>query len=385
MQPLPRGERGTLQTLKLMAAFCKRDAASPELRAVAHRIIENAAGHDFSAEIRALYYFARDQIKYRKDPVEVERVQDALRTLQFRSGDCDDKAVLLVTLLAVCGHRARLCVSGSAPGRWSHVYCEVATPQGWMPLDPTPESAQPGWQTHAPAKGIFEIWPVTSVNVRVVRAQVPRSAQSARRQVQQIPVAAFSCLDSDCANEFGMGADKYEWKMNSAGECTLEKKKCGFFCKIGKGFKAVGKIALTVAPIALAPFTGGASLAAGAAMSGGAIAANIAATAAPSVVQMIASRSGAPANAQVEEPTGACRAWLEKKQHEENEKVRQAAEAAAAAQAAEQNARIQAEAKKLADSQNSSGSNGSSGMSALTGNPLLLGAIVIGGLLLMKK
>lgn len=386
LQGMPRGEQGTLQTLRLMAAFCKRDAASPELRAVAQKIIEGIAGHDFNSEIRALYSFARDQVKYRKDPVEVERVQDALRTLQFRSGDCDDKVTLLVTLLAVCGHRARFCVCGPVPGKWTHVYCEVATPQGWMPLDPTPEAAQPGWQTNAPSKGIFEIWPATSANIRVVRVPVRSSSVAVRggsklgRQVRQVPAANFSCLGCEC-EEFGMGADKYEWKMNSSGECELKKKSCGFFCKVGKGFKAVGKIALTVAPIALAPFTGGLSLAAGAAMSGGMIAANVAAAAAPSIVQMIAQRSGAPQNAEVEEPTGACKAWLEKKQQEENDKARQAAEAAAAAAKAQQDALIKSEAQKLAGKQNeSSGSIG-----GLLSNPLMLGALGIGALLLLRK
>jgi hypothetical protein len=91
MSYLPRGQRGTVRTLRLMASFCKRDAASVELRGVAHQIISRIAGHDFSSEIRALFDFVRDQITYRKDQVEVERVQDALRTLQFGNGDCDDR------------------------------------------------------------------------------------------------------------------------------------------------------------------------------------------------------------------------------------------------------------------------------------------------------
>lgn len=370
-QHLPRGERGTVMTLKLMAMFCKRDAGSLELRAIAQRIIDNTAGHDFSSEIRALFYFTRDHIKYRKDPVEVERVQDALRTVQFGSGDCDDKVTLLVTLLAVCGHRARFCVSGPAPGRWQHVYCEVATPNGWMPLDPTPEQAQPGWQTSAPAKGIFDIWPATSANIRTVRAALPK------QQIRQTAVA--QCLGCDC-DESGLGADKYEWKMNPGGDCELKKKSCGFFCKIGRGFKAAGKIALSVAPIALAPFTGGASLAAGAAMSAGAIAANVAVAAAPSIVQMVAQKSGAPANAEIEEPTGACRAWLEKKQQEENDKARAAAEAAAAAAKASQQALVKSEAKKLVGSENEKSNSG-----GLFSQPLVIGALILGGVMLLRK
>ncbi len=383
---MPRGEQGTLQTLRLMAAFCKRDAASTELRAVAHKIIGGIAGHDFNGEIRALYSFARDQVKYRKDPVEVERVQDALRTLQFRSADCDDKVVLLVTLLAVCGHRARFCVSGPVPGKWTHVYCEVATPQGWVPLDPTPEAAQPGWQTQAPAKGIFEIWPATSANIRVVRVPVRSSSVAVRggsklgRRVQK-PAANFSCLGCDC-EESGLGADTYEWKMNKgSGECELKKKSCGFFCKIGKGFKVVGKVALAAAPLIAAPFTGGASLGLTALSTTAATAAAITTASVGAFTSLMAQRQGVPQGAQVEDPKGDCAAWLQKKQQEEAASAQKAAEAAAAAAKAQQDALIKSEAQKLAA--NDTGS--SSSVSGLLSNPLMLGVLGIGALLLLRK
>lgn len=370
-QHLPRGERGTVMTLKLMAMFCKRDAGSLELRAIAQRIIDNTAGHDFSSEIRALFYFTRDHIKYRKDPVEVERVQDALRTLQFGSGDCDDKVTLLVTLLAVCGHRARFCVSGPAPGRWQHVYCEVATPNGWMPLDPTPENAQPGWQTSAPAKGIFEIWPATSANIRTVRAALPKQ--------QRRSMTAAQCLGCDC-DELGLGADVYEWKMGSSGECALEKKKCGVFCKIGRGFKTVGKVALAAAPLIAAPFTGGASLGLTALGTGAATAAAITTASVGALTSVMAQRQGVPQGAQVKDPEGPCAVWMQKKQQEEAAKAQQAAEAAAAASKSSQEALVKSEARKLASSDNERGSRG-----GLFSQPLVIGALILGGVMLLRK
>lgn len=365
---LPRGQRGTVQTLRLMAQYCRRDAASQQLRAIAHKIIGGIPGHDFNGEIRALFSFTRDQIIYRRDPMEVERVQDAVRTLQFGSGDCDDKVTLLVTLLAVCGHRARFCVSGRAPGNWTHVYCEVMTPQGWLPLDPTPETAQPGWEPNAPAKGVFDLWPAVSANIRVVRSQ-GRKGRTLRRQARGVPAAAF-CLGENCceACESGLGADTYEWKMNKgSGECELKKKSCGFFCKVGKGFKAAGKIAVGAAGAIAAPFTGGLSLAATAAINGG-IAAG----------QAVAARymSNVPAGSNVEEPKGECAAWIQRKQQEEQAK----AQAAAAAERTRQDA--DRDDKKERRGKRGKGSDDGGG---LLNQPLVIGALVLGGAMILSR
>lgn len=369
---LPRGQKGTVQTLRLMAHYCRRDAASSQLRAIAHKIIGNVSGHDFNGEIRALFSFVREQIIYRKDPMEVERVQDALRTLQFGSGDCDDKVTLLVTLMAICGHRARFCVSGKAPGVWSHVYCEVMTPQGWLPLDPTPERAQLGWETTAPAKGVFEIWPAVSTNIRVVRAgkisMQGREGRAIRRQARKVPAAAFY-LGCEC--ESGLGADTYEWKMNKgSGECELKKKSCGFFCKVGKGFKAVGKIAVGAAGAIAAPFTGGLSLAATAAINGGI-----------AVGQSIAAKymANVPAGSNVEEPKGECAAWMQRKQQEEQAK----AEAAAAAERAAQAEKAEKADKKERSGKGRKGKADEAG--GLLSQPMVLGALILGGALIFSR
>ena len=381
--PIPRGERGTLQSLRLMAHFCRRDAQSEELRQIAQCIIGDVAGHDFQGEIRALFYFVRDQIKYRKDPIEVERVQDALRTIQIGSGDCDDKIVLLVSLLAVCGHRGRFAVSGPRAGKWTHVYCEVATRNGWLPLDPTPEGAAAGWEQDAPVKGVFELWPATSANIRVVRNRVVPSTSSQPKRQREVSAAVSPSQQAiflmwlregacvDCAAEmagievddWGLGADKYEWKYNAAlGKCELKKKSCGFFCKIGGVFKKIGQVALAIAPIALAPFTAGGSLA----LTGAAgTAVSIGATAASAANQIISSRytAGLPSNAEIQEPTGQCLDLLRKEAEEE---ARRIAEAAAAKQTAEQ-----------VKSATASGS----GLS----NPVLLAALIIGGALVFSR
>jgi hypothetical protein len=160
-------------------------------------------------------------------------------------------------------------------------------------------------------------------------------------------------------DEWGMGADKYEWKYSAAlGKCELKKKSCGFFCKIGGVFKKIGKVALAIAPIALAPFTAGGSLA----LTGAAgTAVTIGAGAASAANQIISARytAGVPQNAEIQEPTGQCLELLRKEAEEE---ARRIAEAEAAKQKA-------AEVKA------------SSGLS----NPWILAALIIGGALVVSR
>lgn len=154
-----RGNAGVYQTLDIMAQLVRRDAASEYLRRFALDLVWGCGGHDADCEIRACFEFARDAITYRRDPHSVERVSDAKRTIESGVGDCDDKCVLLCSLLAVIGYRTRFVVCGFRRNSHSHVYCEVLSKRGWIALDPTPENALMGWQqNHAPYREIYEIF-----------------------------------------------------------------------------------------------------------------------------------------------------------------------------------------------------------------------------------
>lgn len=157
--PLLAGIPGTYQTLEHMAALVKRDSHDMEIRNVALQIVQGCGGHQFGCEITNLFEFVRDHITYRRDPVGQERVQDAKRTLfVFRTGDCDDKVVLLASLLGSLGHRSRFVVLGYSPGNFAHVYLEVETRRGWIPLDPTPERATAGWEASGVLRKTYEIF-----------------------------------------------------------------------------------------------------------------------------------------------------------------------------------------------------------------------------------
>jgi transglutaminase-like putative cysteine protease len=158
-EPLLEGKAGTIQTLDKMAALVRRDSRNPRVHEAALQIVRNVRGHDFEGEIRALFEFVRDSIRYRKDPINSERVQDTERTIyKFKAGDCDDKSVALASLLGSLGHRSRFRVLGFSARNFSHVYLEVLTQRGWVTLDPTPEKAAMGWEAQAPIRQSFEIF-----------------------------------------------------------------------------------------------------------------------------------------------------------------------------------------------------------------------------------
>lgn len=148
----------TVRTLYVMRYLVQKSAGDPYVREAAAKIVAACKGHDFLCEIRAVYESVRDQITYRKDPVTVERVQDARRSLEFGTGDCDDKVVLLCSLLAALGHKTRFVVIGTRPNQFSHVYCEVQTDRGWLPLDPTNELGTMGWEGKGAIRQVYPVF-----------------------------------------------------------------------------------------------------------------------------------------------------------------------------------------------------------------------------------
>jgi transglutaminase-like putative cysteine protease len=86
----------------------------------------------------ALYRFVRDRIGYVDHPWSMQVVQDATRTLQYQTGDCVSKSVLLAALLASIGYTSRFVVAAETPEGFNHVYVEMEQPDGsCLALDPT--------------------------------------------------------------------------------------------------------------------------------------------------------------------------------------------------------------------------------------------------------
>jgi transglutaminase-like putative cysteine protease len=195
VETLPLTDNGldaVRQTLKKMAALVRRYSSDVTTGTTARDILRMGGISDIRkqkqarASVTLLQNWVRDSIAYVYDPVDVEWIQTPPRTLSCRTGDCDDKSILLNAMLASVGFQTQfLAVGGSGPGwggdgnpsgdipgeyesadgaplghaaaqpPFSHVLSSVklGSPtgrrpwylDGWLPLETIVPGAEPGW------------------------------------------------------------------------------------------------------------------------------------------------------------------------------------------------------------------------------------------------
>lgn len=148
---IPEGSAGIMATVAHMRQLVRQYRANPELRAVALNLLALTPEKDALAEVTTLFEFVRDRIRYAGDVLEVETLTTPDKTLALRAGDCDDKSVLLATLLESVGYVTRFVVTGyNFPGVFEHVYVSAMLSDGsFVALDPS-ESAGVGFEPPDP-------------------------------------------------------------------------------------------------------------------------------------------------------------------------------------------------------------------------------------------
>lgn len=140
---LPRGQAGARRTLRIMRHMvreCKTDLA---LRALAMELVKHLPQRDIAGQARVLHAFVRDRIRYVGDIDGVETLHTPRQIVRQAQGDCDDKSLLLATLLASIGQKTRFVAVGYGPAV-SHVLVEVRIGSHWVPLETT-ENVGAGW------------------------------------------------------------------------------------------------------------------------------------------------------------------------------------------------------------------------------------------------
>lgn len=149
---LPPGSAGTRATLDLMRRLVAQYKRSDAVRSVALSLVRGLQPKNYTAEVRALFEYVRDHIRYVRDVIGIETLQTPDATLELEAGDCDDKSTLLAALLASIGHRTRFVAVGySSPGAFQHVYVETLIgADRWVPLDATVSHATVGWAPRPP-------------------------------------------------------------------------------------------------------------------------------------------------------------------------------------------------------------------------------------------
>lgn len=139
------GRAGTIETLKLMTQLVKEGKKAPAIRNQALFLIQDLHQKDFPGEINALFEFVRDDIRYVMDINNVETVHMPEIVLAKRAGDCDDKSILLASLLESIGHPTRFKAIAMSLDDFCHVYVQTRLGPRWVSLDAT-EDHPMGWE-----------------------------------------------------------------------------------------------------------------------------------------------------------------------------------------------------------------------------------------------
>jgi transglutaminase-like putative cysteine protease len=155
---LPDGFDGVMQTLRTMRTIVLTYKKDSRIREFALNLVANLAPKDWAGEVARLFEFVRDDIRYVMDINDVETLHTPDAIIEIAQGDCDDKCILLATLLETIGHPARFVIIGYIePGAFEHVYVETLIGKNWIALDPT-EDQDVGWEPPNPvSKRVFNV------------------------------------------------------------------------------------------------------------------------------------------------------------------------------------------------------------------------------------
>jgi len=129
------GLPGNMQTVSFMRKIAKERAGHPVVRAFATKILQiyGTQDHNYKDEALNIGEFVQKHVRYVRDPRDHELLQDPVMMIEqiekhgFTSGDCDDMALLIATLLLSVGHnpKFRTVRYQNLSGNYNHIYIVV--------------------------------------------------------------------------------------------------------------------------------------------------------------------------------------------------------------------------------------------------------------------
>lgn len=142
---VPDGREGTIATLRIMRQLVRAGKTALPVRTQAVMLTRGLAQKDYSGEARALFNFVQNSIRYVKDITDVETLHRPDEVLSLGCGDCDDKSILLASLLESIGHPTRFIAIGPDNENFVHVFVETKIGSNWISMDAT-ENEPCGWR-----------------------------------------------------------------------------------------------------------------------------------------------------------------------------------------------------------------------------------------------
>jgi Transglutaminase-like superfamily len=172
---IPKGYLGTQKTLEHIQELIRNGAKDFYVRQKAIDILleKGVKAKDYLGEIKALFEWVQNNVRYTKDPFRVEVLHSARRMLELRAGDCDDMTIILGAMLEAIGHPVRLVLTGPDPLRpklFSHIYLEVYHKGRWISLDATMPHPM-GWAPRTFVKKVIPIERKSKMNYQDLELQ----------------------------------------------------------------------------------------------------------------------------------------------------------------------------------------------------------------------
>lgn len=155
----------------LIHYYIREGRKDVRVRQLASAIINRKCGRDWCiaekdwyGEVRAIWDYLRQNVRYTLDPYSLELFQRARRSLELGTADCDDLVILAGSLLQVIGYPVRIVIVDTSGDGWNHVYLSVGMPptgpMEWIPFDLAATNKDLGWEPPASMvarKKMFEI------------------------------------------------------------------------------------------------------------------------------------------------------------------------------------------------------------------------------------
>ena len=113
----------------------------PRMLNIARQVTRGCPARDVMCELRAIFRFTVENVRYTGDVSGVDTFSAPIRTLQMGGEDCDGHAVLNCALALCNGYKAKVRITSNRGLTWDHIYCMVGLPKGrtdkWIALDTT--------------------------------------------------------------------------------------------------------------------------------------------------------------------------------------------------------------------------------------------------------
>jgi len=155
VKELPDGWPHARSSVKMIGQLIDAGSHDWTIRQLATQITKDIASKSPTAEIYAIYKWVRKNIRYRHDPLDLEMLQGATRTIKEGAGDCDCMTILIGSLARSLGHKVTIRTVGKTLHSPEHVAALVWDKKRWISVDPVLE---PPGDTGQNEPGLFSAY-----------------------------------------------------------------------------------------------------------------------------------------------------------------------------------------------------------------------------------